>query len=416
MARLLTYSFAALRVLRNPGGAPAGMAGQFLLTAGGVGVDARTVDERVVVIGAGPAGLAAAWAIRRAGVDPLVVDQADSVAASWQDRHDHPRLNTHRMFSHQPGARIPRRAGPFPARDDYVAYLQDYATGMRLRPGTRVRRVDRAGDGWELKLDRGSISTGHAVIATGPDTEPVMPSWPGMAAFGGIVIHAGQFRNAAQMAGLDVLVAGPGNSGVDLLGHLAGSDAGKLWLSARSGMNITPLRLGGVPLHPVSVLGRYLPLRWQDANARVVQRLAFGDLARLGYPQSAAGAFTRAAADGVMVAVDDGFVRALKTGRITMKPAIDRFDGPQACFTDGTACAPDAVICATGYRPGLEQLAGHLVTLDAHGMPPFTGARSSPAHPGLWFFGLDRSIYGNMHVHRPQARRLARAITRPSAS
>ena len=44
-----------------------------------------------------------------------VVDQADSVAASWQGRHDHLRLNTHRIFSHQPGARIPRRFGPFPA-------------------------------------------------------------------------------------------------------------------------------------------------------------------------------------------------------------------------------------------------------------------------------------------------------------
>jgi hypothetical protein len=201
---------------------------------------------------------------------------------------------------------------------------------------------------------------------------------------------------------------------VDLLGHLAGSAAGKLWLSARSGMNFTPLRLGGVPLHPVSVMGRYLPLRWQDANAHVVQRLAFGDLTRLGYPRSALGAFTRAAADGVTVAVDDGFVRALKTGRVIMKPAIDRSDGPQVRFTDGTSCTPDAVICATGYRPGLEQIAGHLVTLDERGMPPFTGASSSALHPGLWFFGLDRSIYGNMHVRRRQARQLAQAITRQS--
>jgi putative flavoprotein involved in K+ transport len=374
------------------------------------------VDERVVVVGAGPAGLAAAWAIGRAGLDPLVVDQADSVAASWRERHDHLRLNTHRMFSHQPGARIPRRCGPFPARDDYVAYLEGYAAGMRLRLGTRVHRVDRAGGGWELRLDCGSLRAAHVVIATGPDAEPVMPGWPGLAAFGGIVIHAGRFRNIAAMAGLDVLVVGPGNSGVDLLGHLAGSDAGKLWLSARSGMTITPLRLGGVPLHPVSVLGRYLPRRWQDANARAVQRLAFGGLTRLGYPQPALGPFTRHAADGVTVAVDAGFVRALKAGRVTMKPAIDRFDGPQVWFTDGTSCAPDAVICATGYRPGLEQIAGHLVTLDARGMPPVTGARSSPAHPGLWFFGLDRSIYGNMHVRRHQARQLARAIRRQPAA
>jgi putative flavoprotein involved in K+ transport len=380
------------------------------------GVQAHIVDEHVVVVGAGPAGLAAAWAIRRAGLDPLVVDQADSVAASWRERHDHLRLNTHRMFSHQPGARIPRRYGPFPARDEYVAYLRDYAAGMRLRLGTRVLRVGRADDGWQLRLGRGSITAAHAVIATGPDAEPVMPSWPGMASFCGIVIHAGQFRNAAEMAGLDVLVVGPGNSGVDLLSHLADSDAGRLWLSARSGMNITPLRLGGVPLHPVSVLGRYLPLRWQDANARAVQRLAFGDLTRLGYPWSALGAFARHAADGVTVAVDDGFVRALKAGRVTMTPAIDRFDGPHVRFTDGTSCAPDAVICATGYRPGLEQIAGHLVTLDARGMPPFTGACSSPLHPGLWFFGLDRSIYGNMHVRRRQARQLAQAISRQSTA
>ena len=369
-----------------------------------------------MIVGAGPAGLAASWEIRLAGLDPLVVDQADSVAASWQERHDHLRLNTHRIFSHQPGVRIPRRCGPFPGRDDYVAYLQNYAAGMRLRLGTRVDRVDLADGGWELRLDGGSIGAAHLVIATGPDAEPVMPSWPGMAGYPGTVIHAGQFRNVAEMAGLDVLVVGPGNSGADLLGHLARSDAGKLWLSARSGMNITPLRLGGVPLHPVSVLGRYLPLRWQDTNARAVQRLTFGDLTRFGYPRPALGAFTRAAADGVTVAVDDGFVRALKAGRVTMKPAIDRFDGPQVCFTDGTSCAPDAVICATGYRPGLEQIAGHLVTLDTHGMPPFTGVCSSPLHPGLWFFGLDRSIYGNMHVRRRQARQLARAITRQSTA
>jgi cation diffusion facilitator CzcD-associated flavoprotein CzcO len=284
------------------------------------------------------------------------------------------------MFSHQPGARIPRRYGPSPVRDDYVAYLEDYAEGM-LQLGTQVRLVDRASDGWELRLGDGSIKTAHAVIATGPDAEPVVPSWPGMAAFGGMVIHAGKFRNAAAMAGLDVLVVCPGNSGVDLLGHLSGSAAGKLWLSARSGMTITPLRLGGVPLHPVSVLGRYLPLRWRDANARAVQQLAFGDLTRLGYPRSALGAFTRAAAAGVTIAVDDGFVRALKSGRVVMKPAIDRFDGRQVWFTDGTSCAPDAIICATGYRPGLEQIAGHLVTLDAHALPPFTGACSSPLHP-----------------------------------
>ena len=370
------------------------------------------MDEYVVIVGAGPAGLAAAWAIRRAGRDPLVVEQADAVAASWRGRHDHLRLNTHRAFSHQPGARIPRRCGPYPVRDDYVAYLREYSAGMRLRLGTRVHRIDRTDEGWELVLDGGSLTATHVVIATGSDAEPFLPDWPGLDSFGGTVIHAGQFRNVAEAAGRDVLVVGPGNSGVDLLGYLAASDAGRLWLSARSGMTVTPRRLGGVPLHPVSITLRRLPVRWQDATARAVQWLAFGDLGRFGYPRPALGPFTRQRTDGVTIAVDDGFARALKAGRVVMKPGIDRFDGPLVRFTDGTSCAPHTVICATGYRPGIEALAGHLVTLDRRGMPAFTGAGSSPEHPGLWFFGLDSSIYGNMHVRRRQARQLARAVTR----
>jgi NADPH-dependent 2,4-dienoyl-CoA reductase/sulfur reductase-like enzyme len=207
------------------------VAGQWLTGDAACG-HARFVDERVVVIGAGPAGLAAAWAIGRAGLDPLVVERAGAVAASWRSLHEQLRLNTHRMFSHRPGVRIPRRYGPFPTRDDYVAYLERYAAGMRVRFGTAAGRIDRAGPGWRLSLGGGSLSTAHVVVATGPDAEPVMPAWPGMAGFPGTLIHAGQFRSAGEMAGRDVLVVGPGNSGVDLLNHLARSDAARLWLSA----------------------------------------------------------------------------------------------------------------------------------------------------------------------------------------
>ena len=53
-----------------------------LITLAMTATIARTMDEHVVILGAGPAGLAAAWAVRRAGRDPLVVEQADVVGAS----------------------------------------------------------------------------------------------------------------------------------------------------------------------------------------------------------------------------------------------------------------------------------------------------------------------------------------------
>ena len=79
------------------------------------------------------------------------------------------------MFSHQPGMRIPRRYGPFPAPDDYVAYLERYAARMRLNFGTAVGRIDRAGPRWELDVGDGSLTAAHVVVATGPDAEQAAP-------------------------------------------------------------------------------------------------------------------------------------------------------------------------------------------------------------------------------------------------
>ena len=293
---------------------------------------------------------------------------------------------------------------------DYVSYLEECAAGLRIQTETSVERIDPENGRWTLTTNRGPVSTSEAVVSTGPDLQPVLPDWADRSSFPGTLLHAGEFRNVDEVRGKNVLVVGPGNSGVDLLNHLVLSDVGRLWLSARSGMHIVPAWLGPVPLHLVAVSGRYLPTKAQDLNIRLVQRLAFGDLEQYGYPRSELGALTRIGVDNVTVAVDDGFVAALKAGRVEMRPGVERLEGPTVRFTDDSTCEPDVIICATGYRPGLEPLVGHFLPLDHIGMPPFVGIDTSPEHPGLWFFGLNRSPYGNMHIRRREARRLAQLI------
>jgi hypothetical protein len=63
-------------------------------------------------------------------------------------------------------------------------------------------------------------------------------------------------------------------------------------------------------------------------------------------------------------------------------------------------------VCATGYRPGLEQLLGDLVELDGFGFPRLSGNHRDGELPGLWFFGIDRDPYGNLSVLRAETRRL----------
>ena len=126
-------------------------------------------DQRVIVIGAGPAGLASAAALGRRGVPALVLDRAATVASSWRGRYDRLKLNSSRPFSKLPGARFPRGTEMFPRRDDMVRYFERYAQRERVdvQHGTEVERIDREGDGLVLRTSEGDIRTSHVVVASG---------------------------------------------------------------------------------------------------------------------------------------------------------------------------------------------------------------------------------------------------------
>jgi len=371
------------------------------------------MQDEVLIIGAGPAGLAAAWELRRNGIAGRVIDRADRVGSSWRRRHEQLRLNTHRWFSHQPGRRIPRRLGAYPARDDYVSYLEDYLdwSGLNVEFGIAARRIDRDPDGgWSVQTDTGPRRARQVVVSTGSDRLPWRPDWPGLDRFRGPVIHAGDFRHAREYVARRVLLVGAGNSGVDIGNHLAAVEVGSSWVSVRNGPNIAPQYALGMPTHPLLVALRWLPLRVQDFNVGMLSRLALGDLSRHGMPPPPKGALTRQVEDGVTLAVDNGFVEALKAGRFEVVPPIESFAERSVHLVDGRTIEPDAIICATGYRLGLEPLVGHLGALDRRGRPRWLADQSSRAHPGLWFFGQNSSTYGNMNIRRAEARRLARSI------
>jgi len=371
------------------------------------------VTASTIVIGAGPAGLAAAHELGRRGIEPRILDAGARVGEPWRRRHDALRLNTHRITSGLPGLRIPRSAGAYPSRDAFVAYLEAYERflGIDVEYGVRVERIDAsAGGRWAVVTAGGESPAADVVVATGPDSVPFTPSWPGMHDFTGELLHASQFRRPGDYDGRTVLIVGGGNSAVDLGNALTRSRPAGVFVSVRNAATIVPKCLAGVPLQPIAVLSRAMPRWYQDGATRVLGRIAFGDLGRVGLAEPPKGPLTRFLQDGVAPAIDDGFVAALEGGRFRIVAEIARFERESVLLADGERLRPDVVICATGYRTGLEPLVGHLGVLDRRGRPRFVGGEGSPACPGLWFVGQRSNFHGNLHARTLEARALAKAL------
>ena len=137
-----------------------------------------------------------------------------------------------------------------------------------------------------------------------------------------------------------------------------------------------------------------------------------GDLTPYGPPAPRQGVVAQQRATGVTPTIDVGLIEALKAGRVTPVPALERFEGTEEVLADGTGLQPHGVIAATGYTTGLLPVAGHLGVLDERGRPPVRGARTAPSAPGLRFVGLSSPLKGLLFQISLDARAAANAIDR----
>jgi cation diffusion facilitator CzcD-associated flavoprotein CzcO len=370
-------------------------------------------EHQVTIVGAGPAGVSAAVALKDRGIEPLLLDRASHVGASWHTRYDRLRLNTGRQFSHLPGRRYPRGTPTFPTRDQVIEHLDRHAReeGIKLRLETAVERIDAHADGWALVTTSGRLETRQVVVATGYEHSPFIPDWPGREDFSGSLVHSSAYRNPTLFNGKSVLVVGPGCSGMEIAHDLATGGAAKVWLSARTPPNIM-LREGpaGLPGDVIATPLYHAPIRFADAIASIGRKQAVGDLTEYGLPVPEEGIFARNARLGVAPAiVDEEVIDSIRDGSIEIVRGVESLEVDAVSLADGARIAPDAVICATGYRRGLESLVGHLDVLNEHGVPRAIGEK--PAAAGLRFIG---------YIPRPsqigatakQAKRAARAIAR----
>lgn len=371
------------------------------------------LDHDALVIGSGPAGLACAAELVSRGVRTLVLERGSGTAAAWTGRYDSMRFNTSRHNSQLPRAPFPRSHGQFPTRDQYVAYLRGFAAdrGVAVRHRTEVTRIERLPQqGWSVMTAGEAMTARHVIVATGVLNRPRLPDWARDHDFEGRVLHAASYTSAAPFRGQRVLVVGAGSSGLEIAHELSRAGAAQTLVSVRRPPAILPRVVGGLPTDlPVPLFLR-LPTPVVDAMLLGMQRRVVGDLREFGLDRPAEGPISAMKRRGGGTAiVDPEVIDAIRARAFRVVPAVERLIPDGAVLADGSRVQVDTVIAATGYRPGLEPVVGHLGVLDQRGMP--IEGLGAEALPGLRFVGF---------VHRPGLTRfvgtLARRVAREIAT
>jgi putative flavoprotein involved in K+ transport len=120
----------------------------------------------VVIVGSGPAGLGTAGELKRLGIEAIVLERGETIAARWRSRYVALRFNTFRAYSDLRGSPLPRAAGRYASREAFLAYLEDYARRNELdvHYSTEAQRVERdLSEGWRLISSRGEWHSPNVV-------------------------------------------------------------------------------------------------------------------------------------------------------------------------------------------------------------------------------------------------------------
>jgi cation diffusion facilitator CzcD-associated flavoprotein CzcO len=365
-----------------------------------------------IVIGAGPAGLATAAALRARGLNVTILEKSDAVGAVWRRHYDRLHLHTDRGRSSLPGLAMPKAYGRYPSRAQVVEYLEAYAAKFALKPvfNAPVRAVRRHGQAWRVEAGGNSQTAPIVIVATGLADYPHEPNWPGMETFGGPILHSSVYHNPTPFAGKRVLVVGYGNSGGEIALDL--SEAGvEVMLAVRSPVNVIPRELFGLPILALGLAGRVFPSRVADTINAPLLRFAIGSIEELGLKRSAKGPLQSIEEDGRVPLIDVGALDAIRAGRIKLRGDVASFSRESVSFKESSAERFDAIILATGFRPDLRALLP-----DAKGVLTSTGAPlvsgEASGEVGLFFCGAIPSPLGQLRQIGIEAQRIADSVAR----
>ncbi len=343
-------------------------------------------DPRYCIIGAGYVGNGVARAFKQAGISYDQLEATDHIGGNWAHGvYDSTHLISSRAGTAYAGFPMPAHYPDFPSRAQMLAYLESFVDRYGLREHiefnaevVNCRPLDERGlAGWRVELAEGEVRQYRGVVVVnGHDWKMRRPTYPGK--FVGQQLHSKQYRGPADLDGDRVLIVGAGNSACDVAVETALTRGG-CDISMRSGSWFTPKLFAGVPVAEWDRL--WLPKPVARMVARTMIRTRFGPWERYGLPRP-----TRKLFDTEPV-VNEQLLYYLRHGKVTARPGIDRFDGHDVHFVDGTTGSYDVIVWATGFEVEFPFLDEHRFRWE-DGNPVLIERLFAPGLANLYLYGL----------------------------
>lgn len=362
----------------------------------------------ILIVGAGPAGLAVAGCARKLGLDFHIIEQSGQVGSRWRQHYQRLHLHTPGNYSALPHLSFPRHSPRYPSRQQVVDYLEAYAKTFAIAPqfDTALTGLNQLQGHWRADTTQGAIDAQAVVICSGYNRVPQQPEFASEPQ--PPTLHSMDYRNADSIKGPRNLVVGAGNSGAEIALDLAESGR-QVDLAVRGPLNVVPKEVFGLPLSTVTRFSRFLPASWAEALSRRSTQRLYGDLPDYGLKPLPYGVQCQVDQHQRVPLIDVGTIDAIRAGKIQVRPGVQSLDQQLCRFADGSLQRYDGIVLATGFRPRLEQLMPtQQGLLNAAGAPTSSGTEMAP---GMWFCGFRISTRGMLNQIAREARDITRALS-----
>lgn len=224
------------------------------------------IDYEVGIVGAGFGGLIAGTELKRTGRNSFIIfERACGLGGVWRD-NIYPGCSCD-VRSHLYSLKrfpYPEWSTSYAAQKEILAYMERVALAADLQAHLRFNTTidearflekeacwlirERAGRTWRVKT---------LILATGPQSRPLVPGIPGAGSFRGLAFHSSAWNQSVRLEGKRVAVIGTGASAVQIVPNIA-SKVAQLDLYQRTPHWVLP-RFDRRITHPEKWLLRSVP-------------------------------------------------------------------------------------------------------------------------------------------------------------